>query len=106
MAFQHLGYNHSSPYGNQLSYLLVNFEASFNGLTNSNGLIGTMALMIDGDGSQDAHYAEIKTQFGFATDAAARAAFNELLSVQGKLNTDASVSSVHAAITQALNKFR
>lgn len=66
----------------------------------------TMIQMRDGDGSQDAHYAEAKTAYGFVTDAEAKAAFLELDSVLAKLTTDAGVSSVNAAIKQFVARLR
>lgn len=74
-----------------------------NGLNNE---IANMQLMIDGDGSQDAHYHEITVQYGYTSDAVARSAWGELLSVQGKVNVDTDVTNVKAAILQAFNKFR
>jgi len=72
-----------------------------------NGTIGTMQTMIGpGGGSDDADYADIAKNFGFSDAVNAHAGWNELLSIQGKLQTDASVDHVMAALTQALNKFR
>jgi hypothetical protein len=65
-----------------------------------------MALMLNGDGTNATHFPYITTKFGFATDADAKAAWDELNSVLFKLTTDASVSSVNAAILQLFNKLR
>lgn len=69
-------------------------------------LQATLIQMLSGDGSQDAHYTYIATKFGFPDDATAHAAVNEFNSVMGKIISDASVSSVNAAIKQAMAKFR
>ena len=106
MAAPHFDYSQSLPFAIQIRNMFGNLENSFNSLVNNNGLVGTMKLMIDGDGSQDVHYHPIAVAAGFADDATARAAFNEILSVQGKLDSDASVSNVNAAVIQAINKFR
>lgn len=65
-----------------------------------------MTQMLDGDGSQDAHYAGVKDSYGFATDAEAKAAFLELDSVVAKLTSNASQSSVFDAVKQFLSRFR
>lgn len=103
MAVQHIGYTTSSPKGDKLRVMLLHGEDFIDQL---NDLVGSMQLMIDGDGSQAAHFAYMTTEFGFDSDTVAKAAWEELLSVQGKLNTDASVSNVKAALIQAFNKFR
>jgi len=82
-------------------------------------IILMITQMIDGDGSQDAHYAYLVKRMKFlgyadgesgtptaAQLAVAHAWWNEFQSVNGKLQTDASVSSVLAAIKQYLAKTR
>ena len=70
-------------------------------------LIATMALMINGDGTQEAHFTSyIITAFGFPDAATAKAGWDELNSIHAKLTTDASVTDVQAALLQAFNKFR
>jgi len=103
MAFTHLYYDRTKPYGIMLGNVMSNLESSLNAL---NGIIGTMQLMINGDGSLDAHYVEITSRFGFPDDATSHNAFNELVAVQGKVNVDTSVTNVHTALVQAINKFR
>jgi hypothetical protein len=65
-----------------------------------------MIQMRDGDGSQDTHYASVTTAYGFSNDAEAHSAFLELDSLLAKINVDASVSSVKAAIGQFIARFR
>lgn len=82
-------------------------------------LILMVQQMIDGDGSQDAHYVYVVKRFkflGYADGetgtptagqlATAHAWWNEFQSVNGKLQTDADVTSVLAAIKQFLAKTR
>lgn len=70
-------------------------------------LIATMALMINGDGTQEAHFtAYVIDAFGFPDAATAKAAWDELNSVHGKISGDGSVSFVNAALNQFFNKFR
>lgn len=60
----------------------------------------------DGDGSSAAHYDVLAAEAGYVANdyadanAAAKASFDELDSLVGKLNTDGSVSNVRAAIYQ------
>lgn len=66
-------------------------------------ITGTMALMIDTDGSHDADYQVMANAYGYATALDARNGFNELLALKGHLIDDTTVNS---ATLQALNKFR
>ncbi len=66
----------------------------------------TMIQMRDGDGSDAAHYATVTTEYGFATNADSKAAFDELDSCLAKLTTDSSVSSVDAAMRQLFSRLR
>lgn len=76
-------------------------------------LINIRAAMIqarDGDGSQASHYDLLASEGGYQAgdyadaNAAAKASFDELDSLHAKLTTDASVSSVMTAISQACAK--
>ncbi len=82
MAFAHVYFNDQTPHGRQLR------------------------RMLNGDGSQDAHYAEVTSKFGFASDAKARAAFEELDSAFSKTSGNGSVSNVRAARDQLFAKLR
>ncbi len=103
MAVAHINFNHNTQHGQLLHSAITRLEDSFDDL---NEIKGAMALMIDGDGSQAAHFAYMTVKFGFDTDALAKAAYDELASLLGKLNTNASVTDVNAALLQAFNKFR
>lgn len=103
MAVSHIDFNKGTVHGNLLFSALERLENSFDDL---NEIHRTMGLMIDGDGSQAAHFAYMQGKFGFVDNAGAKAAYDELSSILAKLNTDASVSSVNAALLQVFNKFR
>lgn len=103
MAVQHLYFARTVQHGAQLHAALEQFERSF---TTLNEIRGTMALMIDGDGSQAAHFDYMTEKFGFASSAIAKSAWDELNSMLFKLNTNSSVDSVNAAMLQAFSKFR
>lgn len=66
----------------------------------------TQIQMLDGDGSSVTHFNAHVAAYGFTDTANAKAAFAELGALISKLDTDASVSSVKAAIAQALARFR
>ena len=68
-------------------------------------LMNLLAQMLDGDGSQDAHYATITTRFGFADTTTAHAAYSELSSLFSKTSGNGSVSNVRAARDQAVARF-
>lgn len=68
-------------------------------------LMAMLIQMLDGDGSQDAHFATITTRFGFADTTVAHAAYNELSSAYSKTSGDGNVSSVRAARDQLFARF-
>lgn len=109
MAFAHIQYNPGLTHGALLKQALAALEG---GLDDLKKIHATMQLMIDGDGSSADHFEEIVTRFGFeGVDAAgartnAKAGFDELSSLLGKLTTDGNVSFVSAALVQAFSKFR
>ena len=75
MAFNHIHFGNSTPYANRLRSALTMMEKGDDELADVRDL---MIQMRDGDGTQDIHYAELTARFGFATDAKARAACEEL----------------------------
>jgi hypothetical protein len=103
MAFNHIHFNDQTQYGRQLRRVLDQAEESDDGFTDIRDL---MIQMRDGDGSQDAHYAELTTRFGFTSDAKARAAFEELDSAYSKTSGNGSVTNVRAARDQLFAKLR
>lgn len=103
MAVSHITYNQGTQHGALLKTALAQLES---GLDRGNEILATMARMIDGDGSQAAHFAYMQAKFGFTDDAGAKAAYEELASLLSKLNTNGSVTDVNAALMQAFAKFR
>lgn len=101
MATTHISFNASSRYGSMLRNVLNHLEAA---LDVGNDLLAIVPHMIDGDGSAPAHFDLVTSSFGFNANADAKAFWDELQSLFGKLNTDSSVSSVNAAIKQAIAK--
>jgi len=103
MAFNHIHFNDQLPHGRMLRRFLNMAEESDDDMTD---VRDAMIQMRDGDGSQDAHYAEVTSRFGFVSDAKARAAFEELDSAYSKTSGNGSVSNVRAARDQLFAKLR
>jgi len=103
MAFAHIHFNDQNQYGRKLRRMLQLMEEGDDLITDVRDM---MIQMRDGDGSQDAHYAEVTSKLGFASDAKARAAFEELDSAYAKTSGNGSVSNVRAARDQLYAKMR
>lgn len=99
--FNHILISQTSTHGPQLKSILNSLKIAKNELPS---IIAVMQSMIDGDGSQDAHYVEITARFGTQSDAQSHALFNELNSCNAKLQTDLDVTFVSAAINQLIAK--
>lgn len=103
MAYQHIQFDDQTQHGRLLRRSLQQLEE---GRDNLNDIIAAMQMMIDGDGSQAAHFTKATERFAFENDAAAKSAFDELNSLAFKLNTNSGQPNVLAAMDQAFNKFR
>lgn len=99
----HISFNPNSTYGILLRTAMGSLET---GLVKANEVLGTMTEMLDGDGSSDTHYTYITSKFGFTDNAVAHAGYAELSALVGKLNTDGSITNMHAALIQAFNRFK
>ncbi len=66
--------------------------------------IADLQTMIDNDGAQTSDYATMATLCGFPDAATAKASWDEINSLFGKISTDSSVSSVYAAVNQCCAK--
>jgi hypothetical protein len=93
MAYSHLYFNDQTNHGRLLRSCLQQMQGSHDG------------LVIDGDGSSATQFGEVVTRFGFPDTATAKAAWDELNSLQSKFSGDGSVSFVNAAMKQAFSKF-
>lgn len=103
MASTNIHFDDQKHHGRLLRSALHMLEGGLDAL---NDAFASMTHMKDGDGSQAAHFTELTSRFGFTTDAKAKDAYDELNSLQAKLNTNASVTDVNAALLQAFSKFR
>jgi len=103
MTIQHLYFSPQTEYGAKLRSALSTMESGFRALVD---IRDCMTVMIDGDGSSATQFTEVQQRFGFVDTTVAKAAWDELNSVLAKLQTDASVTSVNAALLQVFKKLR
>lgn len=103
MAVSHLNFNDQLNHGRQLRRALQQLEESTEGLAD---VLAVFVRMIDGDGSDAAHFTYATAKFGFTDNATAKAAYEELSSLNSKFSGNGSVSDVNAAMVQAFAKFR
>lgn len=109
MAVGHIAFDPAKPHGQDLQ---LAFDELKRGINRMREVYNVMTQMKDGDGSLVTHFAYSVDKYGFggadttAKQTAAKAAYDEISSLlNGKLDTDASVSNVKAAIAQAIAKF-
>lgn len=98
MAVAHIQYDPNLRHGQQLRGAMLSLGSA---LDLVNELFAVMNQMRDG-GSVTVY---LQNKFGFPDVATAQAAYDEINSLQLKLNSDASVTNVHTAIIQAVSKF-
>lgn len=103
MAFTHIHFDDTTQYGRLLRNMLRTNEAADDQLAD---MISLVQSMIDGDGSQDAHYTEVTVRFGFLNNAGAHAAFNELASAFAKTSGNGAVTNSRAARDQVFAYLR
>ena len=103
MAFAHVHFDGQTTYGRMLRSMLNKMEEGDDMMRDVRNV---MVQMRDGDGSADAHYAEVTAKFGFPSDVKARAAFEEIDSAYSKTSGDGSVTNVRAARDQLFDKLR
>jgi hypothetical protein len=97
MAFNHIHFDDTTQYGRLLRQMIRTNEAADDQLAD---VMSLMQSMLDGDGSQDAHYTELTVRFAFPSNAIAHAAFNELASAYAKTSGNGAVTNVRAARDQ------
>jgi len=97
MAFTHIHFDDTTQYGRILRRRIRTNEDADDQLAD---VVALFQSMLDGDGSQDAHYAEVTSRFAFPSNAVAHAAFNELASAYAKTSGNGAVTNVRAARDQ------
>jgi hypothetical protein len=97
MAFDHIHFDDTGQYGRLLRTAIRTNETADELLRE---IVSLFEAMLDGDGSQDAHYTEVTIRFAFPSNALAHAAFNELASAHSKTNGNGAVTNVRAARDQ------
>lgn len=97
MAFTHIHFDDTTQYGRILRRVIRTNEEADDLLAD---IVSLFSSMIDGDGSQDAHYTEVTSRFAFPSNAVAHAAFNELTSAYAKTSGNGAVTNTRAARDQ------
>jgi hypothetical protein len=116
MATAHIKFNDQTSAGRLLRRFLNGAEST---LDDGNDLLAMMQQMLAGvgDGTNIAHFDYLVQEFGFggwtsavavndAMRTVAKACWDEVNSFMAKINTDANVSSVNAALKQIIAKHR
>ena len=103
MAVSHVTFNDQLQHGRLMRRGLQLLEE---GIETLNDLKAFLDQAKDGDGSQAAHFTYATAKMGTTSDSQTKALYDELASLLFKLNTDSSVTDVHAAMIQAFAKFR
>lgn len=103
MAVGHLKFDDQTQHGRILRRFLNAVEET---LDLGADLLAAFAQMIDGDGSQAAHFTYLTARLGTPSDAVTKSLWEELQSAYSKVSGDGSVSSVNAALKQVVAKLR
>jgi len=104
MAITHIQFNPATTGGSRIRQLLGSLE---NGQSLIVQELATFVTLCDNsDPSSAANFTAAASYYGFASNADAKASYDELNSLNLKINSDASVSNVMTAIKQAANKHR
>lgn len=102
MQIQHISINRGSALGGRLYSAVDKLQSA---LVELNELKDCMPYMVDGEPEgEDTGFEYLETQFGLQVGKGALAK-GEIESLMAKLNTNASVSDVQAALTQVFNYF-
>jgi hypothetical protein len=101
MAAMNIPFDRSNQFGQEIKALANAYRKA---VTDGPLVLQAMSLMIDGDGSDAAHFAEMVELGIFANNADAKAAYDELASINFKLTTDSSVAMVQTALLQVCAK--
>jgi len=101
MAATNIPFDRSNQFGQELKTLLNAYRK-----VNQDGpnILQAMAHMIDGDGTDAAHFTEMVTLGIYENTADAKASYDELASVNAKLTSDDSQTNVDAALKQVCDK--
>lgn len=105
MAVTHISFNDQTQHGRMIRRCLQELEEGRDILNDTVAVLGTMK-QTGADGSQSAHWTYATSKFGFPDDATTLAAWNELNSLQIKLNTNGPITDMSNALTFAFDKFR
>lgn len=101
MAATNIPFDRSNQFGQEIRALLLAYRK-----VNEDGpnILEAMGHMIDGDGSDVAHFAEMVTLGIYENTTDAKASYDELASVNAKLTSNTSQTNVDAALKQVCAK--
>lgn len=103
MAATHISFDDQSSHGRQLRRCLSLIDEGFR---NTEDLLATLGTMIDGDGTDAAHFAIMKTKCGFPDTATAKIAWEALLGVKAIADLEVSQGvNVRTALKGAFRRF-
>lgn len=101
MASTNIDFDRANQFGQEI-------KAYLNALRKVNqdgpNILQSIIHMVDGDGSDPTHFAELVTKGIYPTNEDAHAGYNELASINAKLTSDASQTNIDAAIKQVCAK--
>lgn len=101
MAETNISFDRSNQFGQEIKALLNAYRKV---VSDGPLILESMALMLDGDGSQLAHFQTMVDLGIYPTTTDAKESYLELQSANSKCNTDASVDSVNTAFKQVCAK--
>ncbi len=104
MAITHFQFNPATVGGSRIRQINQSLETAQTMLTQELATIVT--LCDNSDPSSSANFTAAASYYGYASNADAKGSYDELNSLNSKINSDASVSSVMTAIKQCANKHR
>lgn len=102
MASTNIQFDRSNQFGQEIKALLNAYRKV---TLDGPNILAHMVHIIDGDGTQEAHFQPLVTMGVFPAAADAMAGYNELASANSKVSGDGTVDTVNTALKQACDKF-
>jgi len=101
MASTNIPFDRNNQFGQEIKALLNSYRKV---VTDGPLILASMSQMLDGNGSDVSHFAEMVALGIYENTTDAKASYDELASVNFKMTTDSSVSNVNAALLQVCAK--
>jgi hypothetical protein len=104
MPINHVTFNDQLPHGRMARAVINKLEEACDGLLD---VYNCMKEMLDGDGSQEAHFtAYVLSKYGFSSAADAKVFFDGVKNISDRVNTNAASSNNAATIQALINRTR